>query len=253
MATIHPPAYLLAGKVAIITGAAMGLGKGMARVFVREGARVLAADRDPAVMQVAAELGPDCIPFIADVSREDDVAAMFEQAVASFGRLDILVNNAAVIVSHEPELSTASHEAFNQTNILGVMQCCRHAIEIMTACDGGAIVNVSSVGSLNAEDRASMAYSAGKAAVNSLTRSIAVKYGAQGIRANGLAPGFTHIEKTMRAPQETIAPMEEKSAMKRTGHVEEQAQVAAFLASDRASYVNGVILPVDGGWSARLA
>lgn len=253
MTTIHPSANLLAGKTAIITGAAMGLGKAMARVFVREGARVLAADFDASIEQTTAEIGPDCVPFRADVSCEDDVRAMFEKARSIFGKLDIVVNNAATIFSLEPELSVANYEAFTRTNFLGVMLCNRLAVETMVPTGGGAIVNISSVGSLNTEDRAPIIYSAGKAAVNSLTKAIAVKYGAQGIRANAIAPGFTHVEKTLKAPREVIGPMEEKSALNRAGDVEEQAQVAAFLASDRASYVNGVILPVDGGWSARMA
>lgn len=253
MTTIQPSANLLAGKTAIITGAAMGLGKAMARVFVREGARVLAADIDPGIEQVATEIGSGCMPFRADVSCEADMRAMFEKAREVFGKLDIVVNNAATIHSVEPELSVANYEAFTRTNFLGVMLSTRLAVETMIPTGGGAIINISSVGSLNTEDRAPILYSAGKAAVNSLTKAIAVKYGAQGIRANVLAPGFTHIEKTMNASREVIAPMEAKSALNRAGHVEEQAQVAAFLASDRASYVSGVILPVDGGWSARMA
>lgn len=253
MTTIHPPANLLGGKTAIVTGAAMGIGKAIARVFVREGAKVLAADFDDTVQQTAAEIGPACIPFHADVSREEDVKAMFEKARELFGRINIVVNNAATIVSNAPELSVANYEAFTPTNFLGVMLCSRYAVEAMVPNGGGAIINVSSVGSFNTEDRASVVYSATKAAVNSLTKAIAVKYGAQGIRANVLAPGFTHIEKTMRAARETIAPMEEKSPLHRGADCEEQAQVAVFLASDRASYVNGAVLPVDGGWSARMA
>lgn len=253
MTTIHPPANLLAGKTAIITGAAMGLGKAMAGVFVREGARVLAADIDPSIEQVAEAIGPQCIPYRADVRCEAEVCAMFERALGAFGKLDIVVNNAARIHSFEPELSVANYEEFTQTNVLGVILCTRLAVESMIPSGGGAIINISSVGSLNVEDRAPILYSSGKAAVNSLTKAIAVKYGSQGIRANVLAPGFTHIEKTMNASREVIAPMETKSALNRAGNVEEQAQVAAFLASDRASYVSGVVLPVDGGWSARMA
>ena len=249
-----PGAGLLAGKTAIITGTAMGLGKAMARVFVREGAKVLAADIDGSNEQSLADLGPDCVPFHADVSKEEDVKAMFAKARELFGRVDIAVNNAGTIaVGGVTDLSPESYNEFTQTNFLGAMLCTRHALETMVPDGGGVIINVTSVGSLNTEDRAPIIYSAAKAAVNSLTKAIAVKYGAQGIRANVLAPGFTHTEKTIGAPRDVIAPMEEKSAFRRAGDPEEQAQVAAFLASDRASYVNGVVLPVDGGWSARMA
>jgi NAD(P)-dependent dehydrogenase (short-subunit alcohol dehydrogenase family) len=253
MTTIHPAAGLLAGKTAIITGAAMGLGKAMAQVFVREGAKVLAADVDPVIRETAAEIGPDCVPFLCDVSKEPDVQALFAKGLELFGRIDAVVNNAAKIGSAEAELSVANYHAFTDTNLLGVMLCTREAVEAMLPRGGGSIINVSSVGSLNTEDKAPIVYSAAKAGVNSLTKAIAVKYGAQGIRANVLAPGFTHTEKTLANPSAIIREMEQKSAFSRAGAGEEQAQVAVFLASDRSSYVNGVVLPVDGGWSARMA
>ncbi len=254
MAIAHPGAGLLAGKCVIITGTAMGLGKAMARVFVREGAKVLAADFDPSNAASLADIGPDCVPFHADISKEADVIAMFAKAVELFGRVDVLVNNAGTIfTTGDTSLSLENYETFTSTNFLGAVLCTRLAVETMIPQGGGSIINVSSVGSLNTEDRAPKVYSAAKAAVNSLTKSIAVKYGAQGIRANVLAPGFTHSEKTLAASREIIAPMEQKSSLGRAGDAEEQAQVAVFLASDRSSYVNGVVLPVDGGWSARMA
>jgi NAD(P)-dependent dehydrogenase (short-subunit alcohol dehydrogenase family) len=249
----HPGAGLLAGKVAVITGTAMGLGKAMARVFVREGAKVLAADFDPANAAALADIGPDCVAIRADVTSEADVSAMFARAISLWGRVDILVNNAGTIHSGEMLPLRQDYDLFTETNFYGVVHCTARALEIMTAQGGGVIINISSVGSLATEDRAPIIYSAAKAAVNSYTRSIAVKYGAQGIRANVLAPGFTHSEKTLQASREVIAPMEQKSAFGRAGDAEEQAQVAVFLASDRSSYVNGVVLPVDGGWSARMA
>jgi len=253
MATGLPGAGLLTGKVAVITGTAMGLGKAMARVFVREGARVLAADFDSANEASLADIGPDCVPFHADVTSEADVAAMFARALELWGRVDILVNNAGTIHSGEKLPLRQDYDLFTETNFYGVVLCTTRALEIMTAQGGGSIVNISSVGSLATEDRAPIVYSAAKAAVNSYTRSVAVKYGAQGVRANVIAPGFTHSEKTLAASREVIAPMEQKSALGRAGDGEEQAQAAVFLASDRSSYVSGVVLPVDGGWSARMA
>jgi len=246
-----PGAGLLAGKCAIVTGAAMGLGKAIAAMFVREGARVLAVDWDPAIEAGATEMG--ATPHLADVSDEAQVKAMFARALDLFGRVDAVVNNAGTIQSGEPEMSVANYHAFTDTNFLGLMLCTREAVAAMIPGGGGAIVNVSSVGSLNTEERAPIVYSAAKAAVNSLTKAVAVKYGAQGIRANVLAPGFTHVEKTRNAAREVIAPMEQKASLGRAGEPEEQAQVAVFLASDRSSFVNGVVIPVDGGWSARMA
>jgi len=254
MPKIHPAAGLLAGKTAIVTGAAMGLGKAIARVFVREGAQVLAVDFDASIDRTAAEIGSGCTARLVDVSKEAEVEAMFDHAKELFGgRIDIVVNNAGTIGSPAPDLSLQSYRDFTDTNLLGLMLCTRLAAEAMVANGGGSIINVSSVGSLNTEDRAPIMYSAAKAGVNSLTKAVAVKYGPQGVRANVLAPGFTHVEKTINASREVIGPMERKSALGRAGDPEEQAQVAVFLASDRSSYVNGVVLPVDGGWSARMA
>lgn len=249
-----PGAGLLAGKTAIITGTAMGLGKAMAAVFVREGAKVLAVDLDENNAASLSDIGPDCVAFQADVSSQSDVTAMFARAQELFGRVDIVVNNAGTIAAGDDgRLTEANYDTFTRTNFLGVVLCSQAALDAMVPQGGGAIINVSSVGSLNTEDRAPIIYSAGKAAVNSLTKSIAVKHGAKGIRANVLAPGFTHTEKTRGAARDIMEDMESKSAFGRAGEPEEQAQVAAFLASDRASYINGVVLPVDGGWSARMA
>jgi NAD(P)-dependent dehydrogenase (short-subunit alcohol dehydrogenase family) len=118
---------------------------------------------------------------------------------------------------------------------------------------GSAIVNFSSVASLNADEQISVAYSAAKAGINSLTKSFAIQHGPQGIRVNAVAPGFTLSAKNMTVPQEIFEDRASRAALRRAGRPEEQAYAAAFLASDRASFVTGVVIPVDGGWSARLA
>jgi NAD(P)-dependent dehydrogenase (short-subunit alcohol dehydrogenase family) len=247
-----PAAGLLRGKSAIVTGAGTGIGRAIARVFVREGARVLAADFSGAQDSLRDELGGDVIPFQADVTREEQVAAMFARALEAFGRVDAVVNNAGTVHSGRPEFSREYYDDYTNTNFFGVMLCCNHAVRAMTAAGGGSIVNISSISSLNTEGRTALAYAGAKAAVNSLTKTIAVRYGRQGVRANAIAPGFTHSETNLRAPAEVLAEMDAKSPLGRGADPEEQAQVAAFLASDRASFVSGAIIPVDGAWSARL-
>lgn len=243
---------LLTGKVAIVTGAGTGIGKAIARVFHREGARLVAADFSGAQDRLPAEIGEDIIPFQADVTDERQVEAMFSKALEVFGRVDVVVNNAGTVFSRQPDLSPEYYDDYTRTNLLGVMLCCKHAVWVMAANGGGSIVNLSSVSSFNAEGRTALAYAAAKAGVNSLTKTLAVRHGADGIRVNAIAPGFTHSETNLHMPPELLAEMDAKSAYGRGANAEEQAQVAAFLASDRASFVSGAIIPVDGAWSARM-
>ena len=247
-----PSANLLAGKVAIVTGAGTGIGRAIAHVFHREGAKVLAADFSGAQDDLPAEIGEGVIPFHADVTNEGDVEAMFARALDAFGRVDAVINNAGKVHSREPEFSPAYYADYTQTNLLGVMLCCKHAVRVMAAAGGGSIVNLSSVSSFNTESRTALAYAAAKAGVNSLTKTLAVRHGAQGIRVNAIAPGFTHSATNLHMPPEMLAEMDAKAALGRGADPEEQAQVAAFLASDRASYISGAIIPVDGAWSARM-
>jgi NAD(P)-dependent dehydrogenase (short-subunit alcohol dehydrogenase family) len=250
MTTDIPGAGLLAGKSAIVTGAGTGIGKAIARVFVREGAQVLAVDFNPGTLRAAAEeIGTPSIH--ADISRESDVEAMFARALELFGKVDAVINNAGTVHSHAEELSEQNYEDYTRTNFLGTMLCCKHAVRAM-AGRGGSIVNLSSVAGLNTEGRTPYVYGASKAAVVSLTKALAVRHGAQGIRVNAIAPGFTHSATNLRAPPEIMAEMDAKAALGRGADPEEQAQVAVFLASDRASFISGVTIPVDGGWTAKL-
>jgi NAD(P)-dependent dehydrogenase (short-subunit alcohol dehydrogenase family) len=252
----HQPSGLLEGKVAVITGvgAAETIGAVTAMLFVQEGAQVIAADISGAQKETASALGPAAASFQVDITREREVEAMFAYAVETFGRVDILVNVAGNPGGRRgPEVTVEEFESLTSVHLLGTLLTNKHAVRVMAPAGGGAIVNFSSAASFNIDERISMAYSAAKSGINSLTKSMAVWYGAQGIRANAVAPGFTLSKKNQRVPPDALKELTAKAPLGRAGLPEEQAHVAAFLASDRASFVTGVVVPVDGGWSSRLA
>ena len=250
----HPPIDLLAGKVVVITGAGGGIGKVAAQLCVREGARVLVSDISGAEIQTAAELGTAAASYHADVTSEDQIEAMFQAALKAFGRVD-----ASMHIAGNPggrrgeEVTLKEFDELVSVHLRGMFLCTKHAIRAMLRNGGGAIVNFSSLASYNTDPVISPVYAAAKAGINSMTKSYAVQYGARGIRVNAVAPGFTLSEKNLAVPADLMPKMIGKAAMNRGGDPEEQAQVAAFLCSDRASFVTGAIIPVDGGWSARLA
>ena len=246
---------MLEGKVALITGAGSGMAKASARIFVREGARVVAADISGAEKDTAAELGDAAVAVHCDVTVEADVAAAVRAAVDRLGRLDVVLNVAG-IGRPEPihELAAATYDAILDVNLRGVLHGMKHGIRAMLAGGhGGAIVNWSSVGGLGASGFPTAVYSASKAGVIAVTKAAAVEYGARGIRVNAICPGFIQTEIMGRSGGEKFPEMFEKAALGRPGEPPEVAEVAAFLASDRASFVSGAIVPVDGGWSAKLA
>jgi NAD(P)-dependent dehydrogenase (short-subunit alcohol dehydrogenase family) len=243
---------LLEGKVAVITGAGSGMGRASAQVFVREGAKVAAADISGGEKDTAAALGGSVLPVHCDVTQEADVEALMRAAVDEFGRVDAVLNVAGIAAAAMLADATVEHyEKIMDVDLRGVFLGTKHGIRtLLETGDGGAIVNWSSLGGLGAS-LATSVYSAAKAGVVSFTKAAAVEYGGRGIRVNCLCPGFIHTE--MSAGGEKIPGMLEKAALGRGGQPEEVAEVAAFLASDRASYVSGAIIPVDGGWGAKLA
>ena len=242
----------LDGKVAVITGAGSGMGKSSARIFVREGAQVVAGDISGAEKDTAAELGDAVVPFHCDVSIEDDVAAMIEQAVKEFGRVDAMLNVAGVGAGGPlADLDMADYDRVLDVDLRGVLHGTKHAIRAMQD-GGGSIINWSSLAGLNASPMSAV-YSTAKAGVVAVTKATALEYGAAGIRANVICPGVI-LTEIMGAGWQTFAPeLAEKAALGRAGRSEEVAELASFLASDRASYLSGCVIPADGGWSCQLA
>jgi NAD(P)-dependent dehydrogenase (short-subunit alcohol dehydrogenase family) len=248
------PAGMLLGKMVVVTGAGQGIGKACVEVCVREGARVFAVDFSGKQAALTGAFGPAVIPFHADVSRQDEIEAMFGAAIKAFGRIDASIHVAGTLGGRNEQLefTLEEYERMTATNLRGMMFCTQYAARAMIPTGGGSIVNFSSVAGVNAEQRAPLPYTAAKAGVNITSKVMAIDYAKYGVRVNVIAPGFTKTESMDDATPEMLAHMSAKSALGRPACSREQAEVAAFLASDRASYVTGTVIPVDGGWTARL-
>ncbi len=242
----------LDGKVVVITGAGSGMARAACQVFVREGAKVLAADVSGKEKDTAAELGEAVVPFHADVTQEADVEAMFAAAVEAFGRVDAALNVAG-IGGAQPvaDIALDEYERVMAVDLRGVMLGTKHAIRTMLPTGGGVIINWSSIGGMNGSRLPTSVYSAAKAGVIQFTRAAAIEYGEQGIRANAICPGF--IETPMsggKGAAERFPGLVGGSALKRAGQPEEVAELASFLASDRAADITGAVIPIDGGTTA---
>jgi NAD(P)-dependent dehydrogenase (short-subunit alcohol dehydrogenase family) len=243
----------LEGKGAVVTGASSGIGRTIAEVFAAEGARVVAVDRNPAVVTDP----PRDVVFsvVCDVSQTSQVDGLGGQAQHALGHLDILVNAAGVVVFGTT--ADGSEEDWDRAfavNIKGVWLMCRMALPRMVASGQGAIVNIASATGLRVVAGLA-AYSASKAAVISLTRSIALEYGNRGVRANCLCPGRIDTPMNDLARECRVAhgqrPEDEFSgyAIPRLGRPDEVASAALYLASSESSYITGATLPVDAGRS----
>jgi NAD(P)-dependent dehydrogenase (short-subunit alcohol dehydrogenase family) len=243
----------LDGKVAVVTGAGSGMGKASVRVFAREGAKVVAADVSGAQKDTAAEVGEGVLPVHCDVTQEADIEAMVQAAVDEFGRLDVMLNVAGIATGGlVTDVTQDSYERMLDVDLRGVIFGMKHGIRAMLAAgNGGSIVNWSSLGGLNGSPYTSV-YTAAKHGVVGATKCAAIEFGNQGIRINAVCPGFIHTEIMGAHPEHTPGILE-KAALGRGGQPEEVAEVAAFLASDKASFVTGAVIPVDGGWGAKLA
>jgi NAD(P)-dependent dehydrogenase (short-subunit alcohol dehydrogenase family) len=241
----------LAGKVAIISGAASGMGAATAAMFVKEGAKVVIADRmEHEGKQVAAGLGASGHFEKLDVTVEEDWAAAVAATQKHFGKLDILVNNAGVSGSAEQDLfSSDAWHRIMAINATGVFYGIKHAIPAMKANGGGSIVNLSSVAGIIGSMGIHMAYNASKAAVRLMTKSVAVQHAQDNIRANSVHPGLMPAMLTSGRTADPATREKRLSVvpMRRAGRVEEVGHTIVFLASDESSYITGSEIHVDGG------
>ena len=249
---------MLKNKVALVTGASSGIGRAVALICAREGAKIVVSDINAEAGEEKAVLvrseGGDEIFVAADVGKPEHAKVLVERAVAHYGRLDIACNNAGI---GGPTAATADYplDGWAQViniNLSGVFYGMQQQINAMLRTGSGAIVNVASVLGAVAFAR-SPAYTAAKHGVVGLTQAAALEYGAQGIRINAVGPGFIHTAMVSKLEQDAAvnAMLVAAHPIGRLGRVEEVAELIAWLASDRASFVTGSYYPVDGGYLAR--
>jgi NAD(P)-dependent dehydrogenase (short-subunit alcohol dehydrogenase family) len=246
----------LQDKVAIISGAASGMGASTARLFAQEGAKVVVADVLEAegreVAQAIASGGGEARFQKLDVTSEADWAAAVAATLQAWGRIDVLINNAGVSGSDPDRLSLATWDRQMSINAKGVFLGIRAVIPAMQKAKKGSIVNISSISGVVGQSFVHMGYNASKGAVRTMTKAAAVQYAADGIRVNSVHPGLMPPMRTSKlsADPKIRAGFLTAIPMGREGRVEEVAYANLFLASDESSYITGVELPVDGGYLA---
>jgi NAD(P)-dependent dehydrogenase (short-subunit alcohol dehydrogenase family) len=241
----------LKGKIAIVTGAAHGIGRAIAELFAEAGARVVAADIEEAPWSTQSAGGGDTIFVRADVGERKDVQNVIEIAAEMNGRIDILCNNAAYLgAAHAAAEATEEEwESCYRVSLLGTQRFTAAALPYMIRQQSGSIVNMSSVqGMVGA--RNSAAYTSIKHAIIGLTRSVAYDYGPQNVRANAICPGAIQTRISPQPGEELYQRQIGKTFLGRLGTPAEVANAALFLGSDAASYITGAVLAVDGGWTA---
>ncbi len=248
----------LKDKVAIVSGGASGMGQSEAMLFAREGAKVIVADLLEAEGRQTADkigAGGGQARFVKlDVTSETNWVAAVEATLSAFGKLDVLVNNAGISGTFDPDmLSTTAWDKLMDVNAKGVFLGMKTAIAAMQKTGGGSIVNISSISGFVGQAAVHMAYNASKGAVRIMTKTAAVQYAKDGIRVNSVHPGFLPPMRTSKgsADPEWRAKMLRAVPMRREGRVEEVANAVLFLASDDASYITGTEIVVDGGYLAQ--
>jgi len=248
-------------KVAVVTGAALGIGQATATAFAQEGAAVVIADLDQKQGEATATAiqsnGGQALFISTDVSVEDNVCDMVDRTVSHFGRLDILVNNAGIYIQGDVEQTSLDNwERLMAVNLTGAFLCMKYAVPAMIQKGGGVVVNVASEAGL-VGIKGQVAYNVSKAGVIALTRSSAVDLAEKGIRVNSVCPGTTDTPlvkaAVSRAPDPAAArrQLEEVRPLNRLGTPAEIASAILYLASDEAGYATGAILSIDGGYTAQ--
>jgi len=250
---------MLENKVGVVTGAGQGIGRAIAMSYAREGAKVVVADFNEEMgnetVKLITEAGGEATFVHGDVSKEDSVKAMVDTTVATYGRLDIACNSAAVSRGAGP-IHEFERDVFEQTLemcLTNTWLCMKYEIAAMLESGGGAIVNISSNSSLKGH-AFNTAYAAAKGGVNILTKSSAAEYGSQGIRINAVSPGVIRtpgIEQYFEEQPDMAEGLKKAAVMNRLGEPNEIAEAVTFLSSDRASFITGQLLSVDGGGAVR--
>lgn len=247
----------LKGQVAVVTGGAKGIGLGIILRLAREGMQVVIADKDTeSLTKTTAALrssGATFLPFAGDLRQADTIRQLFEQTLEKFGRVDLLVNNAAdlnrkhLLDEHEELLDLQL-----ATNIRSPYLCSFQAARSMRATGGGNIVHISSVGAIRAHERG-FPYDVTKGAINAMTRAMAIDLAEYNIRVNAIGPGATRTNRTPAPDHPQIQALSARIPLQRLGSTAEISAVVAFLASPEASYITGQVIYVDGGITAQLS
>lgn len=244
------------GASVVVTGAAGGMGRGISLAFAREGAAVLACDMNGDGLAETESLHTTQLgrleTMLCDVSDEAAVSELVDRAVAANGKLDVLVNNAAVLGQWVPiaDQQKSTLDLVIDVNLKGTVLGMKHALRHMIPARSGVIINLASVQSYRVAYPGAAFYAASKAAIVSLTKSAALENGPYGIRAVAIAPGPIDTPMLRSTGDSWPPPIVEQVPLGRVGEVEEIANVALWLASNEAAYITGATLPVDGGWLA---
>ena len=243
---------MLKDKVALVTGASRGIGREIAQTLAAYGASVIvnyngSKDRADEVVEMISAAGGKAIAVKADVAKAEEIARLFEEAQAAFGRIDILVNNAGITRDNLIlKMSEEEYDTVLDTNLKGAFLCMKHAAKIMLRHKNGRIINISSISGI-AGNAGQANYCAAKAGLIGLTKSLAKELGSRGITVNAVAPGFIETEMTEKLSEQVKEGMLAQIPLKRAGSVKDIAEAVAFLASERAAYITGQTLSVNGG------
>ena len=250
----------LQGKVCFVTGAASGMGRVAAAMFAREGARVTVADVNVMACEAAATEaragaagGGDAFAVSCDVAREDDVRRAIAATIARYGRLDVLYNNAGIMMAEDSSVVDTEEWVWDRTlgvNVKGIYLCCKHGIPAMLESGGGSVINIASFVALLGCSVPQDAYTASKGAVIALTRSLAVQFGPRGVRTNAIAPGPIEtplMTEWLLTDAEAKRIRLARNPTGRFGRPEDIINAGIYLASDESTWTNGSVLVIDGG------